>query len=118
MTQETLTKIETIAIYDGWEEDCILEPGSTMLWRHKERDGFRWFKDMPYLTSLDWLHPVAMKVLGEPKLKDKSDGITIIAKIIRACSSAPINGEYIALFNAVYDGIVFLNQLKSKENEH
>ena len=28
-----------------------------------------------------------------------------------------INGEYIDLFNAVYDGIVFLNELKSKQND-
>ena len=117
MTQETLTKIETIAIYDGWEEDCILEPGSTMLWRHKERDGFRWFKDMPYLTSLDWLHPVAMKVLHDAVLIAKFDDISLMKKIIRACSCAPINGEYISLFNAVYEGIVFLNEQKSKQND-
>ena len=115
MTQETLTKIETIAIYDGWYKgDGIYQ--RKMLEPNKGWD-ILWIIDLQYLTSLDWLHPVAMKVLGEPKLKDKSDGITLRAKIIRACSYAPINGEYISLFNAVYEGIVFLNEQKSKQND-
>ena len=70
---------------------------------------------MPYLTSLDWLHPVAMKVLGERKGRDDAETVQSLIRV--CCWIAPINGEYIDIFNAVYEGIVFLNELKSKEND-
>ena len=71
------------------------------------------------LTSLDWLHTVAMKVLGElNELNYSYEEASIRYLITRGCVKKPINGEYVDLFNAVYDGIVFLNDLKSKQNEH
>ena len=117
MTQETLTKIETIAIYDGWYKGAatyqrkMLEP--------KKGLHILWISELQYLTSLDWLHTVAMKVLGElNELNYSYEEASIRYLITRGCVKKPINGEYVDLFNAVYDGIVFLNDLKSKQNEH
>ena len=66
-----------------------------------------------YLTSLDWLHPVAMKVMDELRgLEYSGDMSHTIYTIRQYCATKPINGEYIDLLNAVYDGIVFLNSNK------
>jgi hypothetical protein len=64
---------------------------------------------LPYLTDLNALHKVAMDVMGELPLLSSNQ------HLIWCCmAKRPINGQYIALFNAVYDGVVFLNRQKSK----
>lgn len=87
-----------------------------------------------YLTSMDWIHPVAMKVLDEliaesdnlaeyynnlplfseeareAKQMDKVENLNIGIRL--SIIEKPINGEYIALFEAVYNGVKFLNQQK------
>jgi hypothetical protein len=134
-------KIKTIAEYDGWvvevERTLRNEPiMSKAVFPHSH-----YLYDLPYLTSLDWLHPVAMKLLNELRAKELElidyynnqpfyvDDIVnqeviyakrkfrnggAITNILLACSAAPINNEYIYLLNAVYDGIVYL---KSQTND-
>jgi len=75
----TENMIKAIAEYDGWELRGEPEfippykiwvkqlPSGTKLIPYispsgKEYDN--WIKDMKYLTSLDWLHPVALNVLN------------------------------------------------------
>jgi hypothetical protein len=60
---------------------------------------------MPYLTDLNALHKVAMNVADELKLKN---GLLAL-DILTALSAKQINGEYIDLFNAVYNGIIYLH---------
>jgi hypothetical protein len=124
-----------IAEWDGWElrgEPDFIHPykiwikqmqtGTKMIPyispSGKEYDG--WHNYMKYLTSLDWLHPVAMDVMD--KLTELFNttmhgdvfmpALDLIYNIKRACYIRPINGEYIDLFNAVYEGIVYLNSTK------
>lgn len=120
----TQEKIKAIAEYDGMstfetEHDLFFKRGVGCTTENYDYH----LLHLKYLTSLDWLHPVAMKVLDELEIipkpkhektewwfrcgcKGKSTMITV------RCSFKPINGEYIDLFNAVYDGIVFLNSNK------
>lgn len=130
----TQDKIKVIAEYDGWElrGEPEFAPPYKIWIKHlpqgtkmipyispsgKEYDD--WAKEMKYLTSLDWLHVTAMKVMnglcvialskrGNIETKSKR----LFHKIKEQCSTIPINGEYTDLFNAVYDGIVFLNSNK------
>lgn len=119
MTQELKDKIKTIAEYDGWK---VVPPG-TYTQCHNQTI---WFghggnydcyhdvtsaEEMKYLTDLNWLHPVAMKVLGELNMKGS---LTYWWNIRHHCAIRPINGEYIGLLNAVHDGIKFLNQHKTE----
>ena len=64
-----------------------------------------------FLTSLRLLHPVAMQVKAEilsfnHNLADWPE----FYAIINSCSVSPRDGMYIDLFNAVYDGIVAINE--------
>lgn len=126
----TQDKVKAIAEYDGWElrgEPEFIPPykiwikhlphGTNMIPyispSGKEYDD--WAKEIKYLTSLDWLHPVALKVYSEIidcKYNEISDITDICTTINLAIMYKPINGEYIDIFNAVYDGIVFLNSNK------
>jgi hypothetical protein len=119
-------KIKTIAEYDGWElrgEPEFAPPYKIWVKQFPQwakmipcispsgEEYNDWHKELKYLTSLDWLHPVAMKVLSELyKIKGE---LAHTGKIVNNCSRCPINGEYIDLFNSVYDGIVYL---KSQHN--
>ena len=128
MTQTQIEQTRVIAEWDGWElrgEPDFIHPykiwikqmqtGTKMIPyispSGKEYDG--WHKDMKYLTSLDWLHPVAMDVLSKLHEDNSFKKLNIEATIECSCVKPPINGEYIDLFNAVYEGIVYLqNQEK------
>ena len=99
MTQKQIEQTRVIAEYDGWKIDRSL--------------AYRGMGAIPtqslnYLTDLNALHKVAMDVMQELPF------LSSIQHLIW-CSMAkrPINGEYIDLFNAVYDGVVFLNQSKT-----
>lgn len=132
MTQTQIEQTRVIAEYDGWElrgEPDFIHPykiwikqmqtGTKMIPyispSGKEYDG--WHKDMKYLTSLDWLHPVAMDVIEQiivsiKKGESYSQALLLRSSILSKLQERPINGEYIDLFNAVYEGIVYLNSTK------
>ena len=114
MTQQE--KIEIVAIYDGWEKyDSIRRP----VWYSKGSfrvDGFDIEHFGKYLTSLDWLHPVAMKVLDELFLVNHKLPSRIYSKIYNHCASNMKGGQYLDLFESVVEGIIFFNQQKQKEN--
>lgn len=117
-----------VAKYDGWEIVGIpfFNPPYKILAKQtpsiikeipyispsgKEYDD--WAKEMKYLTSMDWLHPVALKVLDKLKEISDNDSALYMRSAIRShCSTRPDNGQYIDLFNAVYEGIIFINQNK------
>jgi len=128
MTQQE--KIELIAMYDGWEksEFKFKLTGYTF-----SKSGYCYVReidlesDMKYITSLDWLHPVAMKVQGEIRVFE----MDILAKgsygslelcirkqssIASSCSRPSQNGQYLNLFESVVEGILFINEQKQKEN--
>ena len=120
----TQDKLKVIAEYDGWVKIGSLHPFKPSLGHQYRKDGLigvSWLSKMPYLTSLDWLHPVAMKIAdvicvsilssrGSKRIKCKK----LIREIESACFCRAVNGEYTTLFNAVYEGIEFLNQNKPK----
>jgi hypothetical protein len=148
-------KLKIISGYDGWV--VIGEPEFKppyKIWSKQFPQGDKmipyispsgeeyndWYKELKYLTSLDWLHPVAMRVLKELRAKElklidyynnqpfhvegdlnetvlKAKSINkleqMVANMHYAFLCDPVNGEYIDLFNAVYYGIVYL---KSQNN--
>ena len=70
---------------------------------------------LKYATSMDWLHPVAIKAYSELidcKYNDISDITDRCQTIQVAILRKPVNGQYIDLFNAVYEAILFINQNK------
>jgi hypothetical protein len=110
-------KLKIIAEYDGWEYDNQVKGycrANLALFFSKEDEVHE-----KYITSLDFLHPVAMKVLGELEearrkeisldTKPVYDIIsTYIDMIKQSCAQPPINGEYSDLFNATVEGIIYL----------
>jgi hypothetical protein len=129
MTQEQIGQTRVIALYDKWleiHEGTYAECHRQTLWfGHGGKFNCYYditaVSDLKYLTSLDWLHPVAMEVMDKltELFNDTMDGDVFMPvfdleyNIKRSCYIRPINGEYIDLFNAVYDGIVFLNDNKT-----
>ena len=69
-----------------------------------------------YLTDLNALHKVAMDVMDilEGDMLDVDYSYEHSIAIFRAITERPINGQYIDLFKAVYDGIIFLNKSKTE----
>jgi hypothetical protein len=111
MTQKQIEQTRVIAEWDGWEylPPSISTPESDYLCK----DGKMYPPDqLPYLTDLNALHPVAMDVLNSLRGIQYDQKQYYVSSIRSYCSTAPINGEYIDLFNAVYDGIVYLNSTK------
>lgn len=114
MTTEQINMTRVIAEYDGWRYSATTTKGDLY---SKGGDSF-FDVNTKYLTSLDWLHPVAMKVMGmlnhlykvsrDRKFMDLAEQIKI------ACATKPVKGEYLWLFTAVYNGIVFLNEQNVK----
>lgn len=112
-------KLKEIAVYDGL---VLRQPKNSNYEAYYQRfdsDGliraeYPLKQLNKYLTSLDWLHPVAMKVLGELRNVYTIIGASKhLVSISVACAQPPINGEYSDLFNATYDAIVYLkNQSK------
>lgn len=113
----TLDKVRVIAEYDGWELVSETIEGRQLYCANKPIVGrlkYEFSDEMYYLTSLDWLHPCAMKVMDELRQTKAVHRQFYIADIYENCSEKPINSEYIDLFNAVYEGIIFLNSQKEK----
>jgi hypothetical protein len=122
MTQTQIEQTRVIAIHDKWLEI----PEGTYAECHRQT---LWFghggkfdcyhditavSELKYLTSLDRLHPVAMNVMDDLRGIQDEQKSYYISSIRSYCSTAPINGEYIDLFNAVYEGIVYLNSTETK----
>ena len=124
MTQKQIEQTRVIALYDKW----LVIPEGTYAECHRQTI---WFghggkfdcyhditavSDMPYLTDLNALHKVAMDVTQELRKEKKElnqfETEYLIGSIRLGMFSIPINGQYIDLFNAVYDGCLFLNQYK------
>jgi hypothetical protein len=114
MTQTQIDQTRVIAEWDGWE---YIEPAAF------RRNGYTLHaSELQYLTDLNSLHPVAMDVMDKltELFNDTMDGEVFMPvsdleyNIKRSCYIRPINGEYIDLFNAVYEGIVYLNSTKTK----
>lgn len=114
MKQQQIEQTKTIAEYDGWtfHESSEYPNG---YWSLEGVWAGRWQLDnMDYLTSMDWLHPVAVNVLDELcKLHDRP--LNIEQSIIYRLCSRPENGEYNYLFNEVYNGIICIK--KTRQNE-
>lgn len=118
----TQDKVKVIAEYDGWELDNELTTNGD-LWYKKHYSITHFSKsinDLKYLTSLDCLHPVALNVLNHlvsefnisTKLNTYVCASDHIGTIKKSMYKPPISGEYIDLFNAVIDGIIFLKSNK------
>lgn len=114
MNQKQIEQTRVIAEKDGWtfrnngDTAELFTNGEFVMGCH----GWKETPDFPihkYLTDLNALHKVAMDVMDELPLLSSNQ------HLIWCCmAKRPINGQYIALFNAVYDGVVFLNRQKSK----
>lgn len=121
MQQITHEMLVTIAEYDGWKiseeyelPQVVYRKGNDQVEAitisGKESEFFS--RNMRYGTSMDWLHPVAMKALKSLQCEDRGDLPAEFWKIVNSCNLSPINGQYIDLLNAVYEGILFINQNK------
>lgn len=135
MTQEQIEQTRVIAEKDGW----AYVPHSKYLVKDNDRGIIGHPIDKvakKLLTDLNTLHEVAMDVMGEIALMQFEvetvaynctlDDEMLIMKqeleifktpfncIRAALTKRPINGQYIDLFNAVYDGVVFLNENKTE----
>jgi hypothetical protein len=80
-----------------------------------EYDGFKHY-DTEYLTDLNILHRVAVKVFSElidsPCHDDISDLTDRCSNISNALTKLPINGEYTTLATATAEAIVYLSKHK------
>ncbi len=107
-------KMSIVAEFDGWvkrEHQSVF--GDRELYDNPTTS--QWLDSMPYLTSLDSLHPVAMKVLAELKKLPRLSNKDYYQSAIRShCSTPPDNGQYADLFNSVYDAITFLSSQNKK----
>jgi hypothetical protein len=128
MTREERLKL--IFHYDGWLKSCGERTNSYFYFSTDKRGNFEdclsesdLLIDGRYLESLDWLHPVAMKIIDElesfrPKKCWHHVEVSVIDHKLAIKASIwgkPVNYEYIDLFNAVTDAIQFLNELKTKQ---
>ena len=114
-------KIRLIAEYDGWvKRDYQPVHGREL---YDNDNSSQWLDSMPYRSDLNLLHPLAMKVLDEFNVIILSESSRVSSNSIWAmgykhvitdyCSVKPVNNEYIDLFNAVCDGISFINTINS-----
>jgi hypothetical protein len=122
MTNEQ-QKIRAIAEYDGWKPTGKFNRAGSEVFEHFEygTKSFQCFLDdssYRYDINLNNLHPVAMKVILELSALDIFNTIIsdmrnyYLSKIRKYCAVSPIDNQYIDLFNAVYEGIQFINQHK------
>jgi hypothetical protein len=120
MTQSE--KIELVAVYDGWRKQTTFRSTPWYLKDGVDEGGnIEHFNK--YLTSLDWLHPVAMRV--KKQLEDimnnqremcTRDTYFYIEQIDGSCAENQKDGQYIDLFEAVVLAILFINDQKQKQN--
>lgn len=112
-------KIEKIAIYHGWEIAGRSLTDKKVFKANPPLIGsidLCTLDSMQYATSMYWLHPIAVKVYTELRLLEESDltkrQYIYALKINIATSLCELNTTG-SLFNAVYDGIEYLNTIKT-----
>lgn len=113
--------LQVVAEYDGWVNKPALKSGNFYC-QKGEKIKICNNEDLPYATSMDWLHPVSLNTLNnlvsEFNISTKFNTYICasdhIANIKKAMYKPPINGQYIDLFKAVYEAIIFINQNKEK----
>jgi hypothetical protein len=97
-TNEIITELVS---YDGWD---IAQEKHTQLFNN-------------YLTDLNILHRVAVKVFDElinsQHCDDKQELMNKAYNIHSAIMKLPINGEYITLATATAEAIVYLKKYKA-----
>ena len=120
-------KIKAIAEYDGWEKREHQPTRGRIIFDNSISSQWLDTLEHSYLTDLNTIHPVAMRVLDELETEfiktNKYDAVMVIlpAQIVikQACHTKPNeSGQYIALVDAVYNGILLLNELKEKCSPH
>jgi len=108
--------IKEIAVYNGY---IYFE---TLSNRYFHKEGIVYFySDLKhYITDLNILHRVAVKVYGEmqSKITESHKGIDWDASshcntILYSLLDLPINGEYITLATATTEAIVYLKKYKA-----
>jgi hypothetical protein len=110
--------IKEIAVYDGYTFIETVTDGYFI--REEDQEGhediFTYIDLEEYLTDLNILHRVAVKVMHElidsPCHDDISDLTDRCSNIHFALLKLPINGEYITLATATAEAIVYLNKHK------
>ena len=113
MTTEQQNMVKVIANYANGNEQPYSDKGD-FLYKGNSTEGvfFKW-EEMPFLTSMDYLHPVAVKVLDDLAVYFKPKSSRHRSNIIYCCRIKPNDkGEYTDLFNATYNAIVFINSQK------
>lgn len=127
MLTDMTDKIKVIAEYDGWYNHTSNSYPEHKYMRHPSRGMLIVGTiNTSYLTDLNTLHPVAMRVLEDLETEftktNKYDAIKVImpAQIVikHACHTKPNESrQYVTLVDAVYKGIILLNELKTKEHD-
>jgi len=115
MTQEQIEMTRVIAEYDGWVKREYQPVHGREL--HENDHSTQWLDSFNYLTDLNMLHPIAMKVMDGLRQRFCYVGTqeyVLIHRVEMACHVKPNNGQYIDLFTAVFNGIVFLNEQNVK----
>jgi hypothetical protein len=123
-TNEIITELLK---YDGWEiyeTDQLIEynyfkNGNRIRCCHviKGNELKDYFMLSEYLTDLNILHRVAVKVLDEMIKKilcdPKKEPLILLAILQQSFKKPPINGEYITLATATAEAIVYLKKYKA-----
>jgi hypothetical protein len=108
-------KIKKVAVYDGYMPMKHM-PSGYGGGEPKPPIPITLKRANKYLTDLNILHPLAMRVVDELRLNKYYPFCkTEVAEedILSACGNKPNEqGQYLDLFNAVHDGIELLEKLK------
>ena len=111
-TELTLEQIaqmsEVIAEYMGWKK---FNGKLCNIW-YKDGESNRTVFTMKYHSSWDWLHEVWEKVSSEDFGKFTNNRHTFIS----LCTQSIIQNNKLETFEALYEVIVFINQLKQESN--
>jgi hypothetical protein len=122
MTQKQIEQTRVIALYDKWlviPEGTYSECHRQTIWfghggRHDCYHDITAVSDLPYLTDLNALHKVIKQIRSEfrenhPPL---DNAVEMYKQLGNALYDAFDSDSYEDLFNAVYEGIVYLNSTK------
>jgi hypothetical protein len=116
--------IKELLVYDGYTFHDTTD-GVGFFTNGQDEEGFEYWYNyserQDYLTDLNILHCVAVKVVTEMLIiMNESDDIlfemaNIKDAIMKSMFDLPINGEYITLATATAEAIQFINK-KTKQN--
>ena len=125
MTPVLKEQIIDIATYDGWNvipEGTYNECHNQTIW-FGHGGNYDCYIDitaisgMKYLISLDWLHPVAMRVIDElfaiEYVHNDKIALAQTKEIYEGCMCKPnAQGEYDQLFNSVHAAVKIIKKYK------